>query len=197
VKEALLGINNCSTTCSPKAPQPVIVHPKPRPRHAPLPAPLRQAHRPAPRRATQEPQRHNGGHSPFGIVRLGPPCRHDRSRCTHPGALPILHRARPQPQSNPGGPRSGPLPSRRRAARSGLNIEAELDRETFNVKPSVDTLLDWLAQTDPSAEARHAASLPRTFLPPGGRSKPQSARTGRSQLSLSCSNSPNPKRRPQ
>jgi hypothetical protein len=48
--------------------------------------------------------------------------------------------------------------------RSGLNIEAELARETFNVKPSVDSLLDWLAHTDPSAENRQAAALAKNIL---------------------------------
>ncbi len=48
--------------------------------------------------------------------------------------------------------------------RSGFNIEAELDRETFNVKPSVDPLLDWVAQTDPSADVRQAAVLAKNIL---------------------------------
>ena len=48
--------------------------------------------------------------------------------------------------------------------RSGFNIEAELDRETFNVKPSVDSLLDWVAQTDPSPDVRQAAVLAKNIL---------------------------------
>ena len=48
--------------------------------------------------------------------------------------------------------------------RSGLNIEAELDRETFNVKPSVDPLLDWIAQTDASADVRQAAVLAKNIV---------------------------------
>ena len=48
--------------------------------------------------------------------------------------------------------------------RSGLSIEAELDRETFNVKPSVDPLLDWIAQTDASADVRQAAVLAKNIV---------------------------------
>jgi putative DNA methylase len=48
--------------------------------------------------------------------------------------------------------------------RSGLNIDAELNRETFNVKPSVDSLLDWIAHTDPNAENRQAAALAKNIL---------------------------------
>lgn len=48
--------------------------------------------------------------------------------------------------------------------RSGINIEAELDRETFNVKPSVDPLLDWIAQTDASADVRQAAVLAKNIV---------------------------------
>jgi adenine-specific DNA methylase len=48
--------------------------------------------------------------------------------------------------------------------RSGFNIEAELDRETFNVKPSVDPLLDWVAQTDPIPDVRQAAVLAKNIL---------------------------------
>ncbi len=48
--------------------------------------------------------------------------------------------------------------------RSGLNIEAELDRETFNPKPSVDALLDWIAVTDTNRETREAAVLAKNIL---------------------------------
>jgi hypothetical protein len=48
--------------------------------------------------------------------------------------------------------------------RSGINIEAELDRETFNPKPSVDALLDWIALTDNNRETREAAALAKNIL---------------------------------
>ena len=48
--------------------------------------------------------------------------------------------------------------------RSGINIEAELDRETFNVKPSVDPLLDWIALTDPSPDVQQAAVLAKNIV---------------------------------
>jgi hypothetical protein len=48
--------------------------------------------------------------------------------------------------------------------RSGINIEAELDRETFNVKPSVDPLLDWIVLTDASPDVRQAAALAKNIL---------------------------------
>jgi putative DNA methylase len=49
-------------------------------------------------------------------------------------------------------------------ARSGINIEAELDRETFNVKPSVEPLLEWIAVTDASPEVRQAAALAKNIV---------------------------------
>jgi hypothetical protein len=48
--------------------------------------------------------------------------------------------------------------------RSGINIEAELDRETFNVKPSVDPLLDWIALTDASPDVKQAATLAKNIV---------------------------------
>jgi hypothetical protein len=48
--------------------------------------------------------------------------------------------------------------------RSGINIEAELDRETFNVKPSVDLLLDWIALTDASPDVKQAATLAKNIV---------------------------------
>lgn len=42
---------------------------------------------------------------------------------------------------------------------SGIDVTAELDRETFHVKKSVDALLAWYAQMDPNPDVRQAARL--------------------------------------
>jgi len=42
---------------------------------------------------------------------------------------------------------------------SGVDISEELDRATFQVKKSVDHILDWYAQTDPDTGIRQAATL--------------------------------------
>ena len=47
---------------------------------------------------------------------------------------------------------------------SGLDIIAELDRKTFNLKRSVDAILDWYAHMDTSAEIRRAAEVARSLV---------------------------------
>lgn len=42
---------------------------------------------------------------------------------------------------------------------SGIDISAELERRTFPLKRSVDSILDWYAQTDPAANVQTAARL--------------------------------------
>lgn len=42
---------------------------------------------------------------------------------------------------------------------SGVNVSDELNRATFQIKRSVDPILDWYAQTDPDTGVQRAASL--------------------------------------
>jgi ssDNA-binding Zn-finger/Zn-ribbon topoisomerase 1 len=42
---------------------------------------------------------------------------------------------------------------------SGVDVSDELNRATFQIKRSVDSILDWYAQTDPDTEIRRAAKL--------------------------------------
>ncbi|MFH1417843.1 MAG: hypothetical protein ABII12_06100, partial [Planctomycetota bacterium] len=42
---------------------------------------------------------------------------------------------------------------------SGMDVSDELNRATFQIKRSVDPILDWYAQTDPDAGIRQAAKL--------------------------------------
>ena len=42
---------------------------------------------------------------------------------------------------------------------SGIDVTAELDRDPFRLRKSVDALLDWYARMDPNLEVRQAAAL--------------------------------------
>ena len=42
---------------------------------------------------------------------------------------------------------------------SGVDVSDELNRATFQIKRSVDPILDWYAQTDPDAGIQQAAKL--------------------------------------
>ena len=42
---------------------------------------------------------------------------------------------------------------------SGVDVSDELNRSTFQIKRSVDPILDWYAQTDPDSRIRRAAQL--------------------------------------